>query len=613
MATLLQNGQQQFIDADGAPIVGGLVYFFIPNTDTPKDTWQDVGQTVTNANPVTLDAAGEAIIFGAGQYRQVVYRPDGTLVWDRLVQDLYTLVNIVWCGGAGGTGNAITLAPAQPVVALVAGLRVCFVAAAHNTGPATINVSGLGPVTLQKIGVAGPLALAGDELQAGNVVEAFLDLTGVFQIANNVDPPPGRSRVIWGGTAGGSANIITLTTDPVLTSIAPPTLILFMPTVTNTGAVTINADGLGPINLDKASGAGPVPLIGGELIPNYINMIAYDGTQYEIVSELLTPDASFNGIVNMFRNGTMDIWQRGIGGTIVAGAPSNSADGWTVSCTTANVTWAQVAGRLLTRFALQVTGALTVSATSIYQRIESYIAARCASQTAVVLQAWIYNGTGASITPTLTVRHANATDNWGASTIDVNAVSLQPCPDAMWTQVAYAFAGPAASANGLQIEFGFAGLLNTGVKLVKVAEVDLQVANNAIIGLVSSLPAIELRPFPFEQSFCERYFIGYSAASANSPITGTDLVNFSTDPCTGMTTAAQSATLIPKTRLRTAPTGITISNAGHFNAQPTFSAASPDAVYMTLPAVGPTPGVTLASPLKFSSTSGTLWVTGAEL
>lgn len=81
---LLPNGQQQFTDVNGAPLAGGSVFFYVPNTTTPKFTYQDPGLTVPNTNPVILNAAGRAIVWGTGTYREIVYDQFGTLIWDQL-------------------------------------------------------------------------------------------------------------------------------------------------------------------------------------------------------------------------------------------------------------------------------------------------------------------------------------------------------------------------------------------------------------------------------------------------------------------------------------------------------------------------------------------------
>jgi hypothetical protein len=106
-ATLLPNAKQQFWDSNGRPLAGGQVYFYIPNTSTLKSTWQDEGKTILNTNPVVLDANGQAIIYGDGQYRQVVYDVHGNLIWDKLT-DSYALNSEFqsFVSGAGGSSGS---------------------------------------------------------------------------------------------------------------------------------------------------------------------------------------------------------------------------------------------------------------------------------------------------------------------------------------------------------------------------------------------------------------------------------------------------------------------------------------------------------------------------
>lgn len=85
-SALLPNGMQQFADANGAPYANGKLYFYVPGTTTLKDTWLDPAQSTLNANPITLDAAGRAIIYGVGQYRQVLFDQFGAEIWDQLTQ-----------------------------------------------------------------------------------------------------------------------------------------------------------------------------------------------------------------------------------------------------------------------------------------------------------------------------------------------------------------------------------------------------------------------------------------------------------------------------------------------------------------------------------------------
>jgi hypothetical protein len=208
----------------------------------------------------------------------------------------------------------------------------------------------------------------------------------------------------------------------------------------------------------------------------------------------------------------MDIWQRG---TSITTGGGYTADGWIVSPSGAAVTAMQVAGRQLSAYALRVTGATGVTGVLVYQRVESLIAAPLSSQT-VTVQAQVYNGTGATITPALTVTHPATADNWAsAQTTDVNAIGLQACPNGAWTRVAYTFAASAASLNGLQVILDFGNNFGANAKFVQLAELDIRVTPFAPVGLNAAPPPPELRPIGVEMPFCQRYYLkSYSQGTA---------------------------------------------------------------------------------------------------
>ena len=101
-AALIPNAQQQFFDADGNPLVGGSVYFYVPSTTTKKTTWSDYTEVNANTNPVVLDSAGRATIFGQGNYRQILKDADGNLVWD----DFTSAYGASEPAGSSGTDTA---------------------------------------------------------------------------------------------------------------------------------------------------------------------------------------------------------------------------------------------------------------------------------------------------------------------------------------------------------------------------------------------------------------------------------------------------------------------------------------------------------------------------
>lgn len=93
VAGQLPLAETQFTDANGAPLASGQVGFYVPGTLTPKTTWSNSTETTPNTNPVVLDAAGRAIIYGSGTYREIVKDNFGNTIWDQLTTDPSSFVN----------------------------------------------------------------------------------------------------------------------------------------------------------------------------------------------------------------------------------------------------------------------------------------------------------------------------------------------------------------------------------------------------------------------------------------------------------------------------------------------------------------------------------------
>jgi len=80
--------------------------------------------------------------------------------------------------------------------------------------------------------------------------------------------------------AGGAANVITLTLSPVLAAYVAGQQVLFKALAVNTGATTININGLGAKNIYYGGAA----LSGGEITAGEMFVIAYDGTQFNLIN-----------------------------------------------------------------------------------------------------------------------------------------------------------------------------------------------------------------------------------------------------------------------------------------------------------------------------------------
>jgi len=83
MAVLSPPPKAQFFDANGDPLVGGRVYTYAAGTTTPLATYTTSGGTTPNANPVILDARGEADIwYSPGvSYKVALKDADDATIW----------------------------------------------------------------------------------------------------------------------------------------------------------------------------------------------------------------------------------------------------------------------------------------------------------------------------------------------------------------------------------------------------------------------------------------------------------------------------------------------------------------------------------------------------
>lgn len=187
MATILPLAETQFTDALGAPLAGGSVYFYMPNTTTLKDTYQDANQTIANSNPVILDSAGRAIIFGSGAYRQVVYDALGNLIWDQNTSE--SVVGQASFGGTS-TGSANAQIVSAGTFSGADGSTINFTAGFTNTGAMTIQVGPAGsPIAVLKNGPSGPVNLAAGDIAAGNIYSISYSVSlGTFQLLQSIPP-----------------------------------------------------------------------------------------------------------------------------------------------------------------------------------------------------------------------------------------------------------------------------------------------------------------------------------------------------------------------------------------------------------------------------------------
>jgi len=252
--------------------------------------------------------------------------------------------------------------------------------------------------------------------------------------------------------------------------------------------------------LNVLGGSGPIPY---NVLANYITAPAF---------------------TNKFRNPIMDTAQRGTSGTITAGSPAYTLDGWIVSATGANMTWSQgqglgpIGNTFVTSNKLILTGLTSNSDVSLSQRIESIIAATLVSQQ-VTVQFMVFNGTGVSLTPQLSTGYASSVDNFTTVTPDLAATNMQAIGSGQTAVISYTFPCSANAANGYQVKLDF-GAINANTKSVHISAADIRPTPGVATGLNSTPPYPEQRPISLDLPFNQRYF-NQSYGNGVAPATAT--------------------------------------------------------------------------------------------
>jgi len=114
--------------------------------------------------------------------------------------------NALSYSSAGGVANAYTVALAPAVASYVTGQLLSFLANAQNTGISSVNVNGLGAITIKK---NGDTDLVAGDIKNGQVVTVIYDGTN-FQMVSQIGNAPSGGG---GGGAGDDVRTLIYTTD----------------------------------------------------------------------------------------------------------------------------------------------------------------------------------------------------------------------------------------------------------------------------------------------------------------------------------------------------------------------------------------------------------------
>lgn len=217
-AVTLPNGETQFFNGNGVPLAGGSVQTYVPGTTSSKPTWIDPNLTTTNPNPVLLNSSGMALIFGQGNYREIVEDSSSNVVWDQVVNTPGGMVDVqnglyMWGGNATGGSGAMSIVVSPPLSAYSSGQTFRFITnqtAAGGSSFPTLTVNSVGAVNITNplLGIPSSGSWAsGTVLQVTYDGTEFQVLPLVGQtISGTSIPSNGTSTgqvATWGGTSSG--------------------------------------------------------------------------------------------------------------------------------------------------------------------------------------------------------------------------------------------------------------------------------------------------------------------------------------------------------------------------------------------------------------------------
>lgn len=207
MAMLLPEGKQSYTNSVGAPLVGGKVYTFDSGTNNPRVTYADAAATVPNANPVILDARGEATIFWNGAYKIVLKDAADVTIWTvdgiqtpespgsaaTLQADLLNTADVLKGDAYIGVKRALTGAVSQILHNWI-----------EHTAPTPFDFGAVGDNVADDSGAFAlwATAIAGKAGFIPNPPVAFKLLTGVVFAPNTTVKGAGKHSAImnWFGT-----------------------------------------------------------------------------------------------------------------------------------------------------------------------------------------------------------------------------------------------------------------------------------------------------------------------------------------------------------------------------------------------------------------------------
>lgn len=341
-----------------------------------------------------------------------------------------------------------------------------------------------------------------------------------------------KGTVNFAVDVGTVENAYAVTMNAAIVSYTDGFMVRMRPTRANTGACSINVNGLGAIAIKRDNGtdmlAGdigidmPVSLtyvaasntfVSGVVVKSQVAQVAAQSaaavssattaagaasaaTEAAALAVARSSMAATVGLRNVIINGCMRVAQR----PAVAGqAGYTNIDRWFLNSAGATVSMSQatVAGIAGPGYAtvMRVSGAVGNTDSNVLQRIESVNCRHMAGQFVTVAY-WYYQDSGVTKNIVTSFAYPNSADNFG--TLTPGASSTTAIPNATWTKVKFTTQLSVLAANGISLGLGEGfGAVGAG-KIYQIGDVQLE------LGLIDT--PIERRPIGIEMALCQRYF-----------------------------------------------------------------------------------------------------------
>ncbi len=286
-------------DSNGAFLVGGKLYWYLAGTSTPATVYTDNTGTTAHANPIILTGRGEPVapiwLADGVSYKAILKTSTDVPVgipWDNITGiNVATTTLLEWVPISG------TLTYIGPTSFGIAGDQTSLLLQSRRIKATVTAGTVYGAIISSAFGTSTTVTLSLDS----GALDGGLSAVSYGVLSPTHSSIPKTYTDGWGGTAGGTADALTISVVPAIGVYAAGQTFKFIPAFTNaTTAPTLNVNGLGAKTIKGRGAAGPAAITAGTLVAGQEMSAVYDGTQFILEvgggsggSQVFTADGTF--------------------------------------------------------------------------------------------------------------------------------------------------------------------------------------------------------------------------------------------------------------------------------------------------------------------------------